>query len=105
MRYSTMIPELTVFGLRKTERFYSGILAFRLEYEHAKKRLLFASSGESRFMLGQFHEDGWNTGGLYRPLGCGANFSIEAEEAEALYRRLQQLDAAVYRGLSTRAAV
>lgn len=64
MRYSTMIPELTVFGLQKTERFYSGILAFRLEYERAEKRLLPASFGESRFMLEQFHEDGRNTGRL-----------------------------------------
>lgn len=56
-------------------------------------------------MLEQFHEDGWNTGRLYRPLRCGANFSKAAEEAEALCRRLQKLDAAVYSGLSTRAAV
>lgn len=105
MRYAFRMPKQAVPGIQKAKRFYLGILAFRLEYERAEKRLLFASSGESRFMLGQFHEDGWNTGGLYRPLGCGANFSIEAEEAEALCRRLQQLDAAVYRGLSTQAAV
>ena len=53
-----------MFGLQKTERFYSGILAFRLEYERAEKRLLPASFGESRFMLDQFHEDGRNTGRL-----------------------------------------
>lgn len=82
-----------------------GQLAFRLEYERAEDRLLFASFGESRFMLEQFHEDGWNTGRLYRPLRCGANFSKAAEEAEALCRRLQKLDAAVYSGLFTRAAV
>ena len=79
-----------------------GQLAFRLEYERAEDRLLFASFGESRFMLEQFHEDGWNTGRLYRPLRCGANFSKAAEEAEALCRRLQKLDAAVYSGLFTR---
>ena len=56
-------------------------------------------------MLEQFHEDGRNTGRLCCPLGCGAKISIAAEEAEALCRRLQKLDAAVYSGLFTRAAV
>ena len=105
MRYNAMIPELTVFGIQKTERFYLDIPGFRLEYGCEEAYFLFASFGESRFMLEQFHEDGWNTGRLYRPLRCGANFSKAAEEAEALCRRLQKLDAAVYSGLFTRAAV
>ncbi len=101
MRYNAMIPELTVFDIQKTKQFYLSILGFRLEYERAEEGFLFTSYGESQFMFEQFHEDGWNTGRLCRPLGLGVNFSIEVEEIETLYRRLQQQGVAFYRGLST----
>lgn len=94
-----------MFGIQKAERFYLDIPGFRLEYGCEEAYFLFASFGESRFILEQFHEDGRNTGRLCCPLGCGAKISIAAEEAEALYRRLQHQDAAVYRGPSIRAAV
>lgn len=63
-----MIPELTVFGIQKTERFYLDIPGFRLEYGCEEAYFLFASFGESRFMLEQFHEDGRNTAGC-EPVG------------------------------------
>jgi len=53
-----------VFGIQKTERFYLDIPGFRLEYGCEEAYFLFASFGESRFMLEQFHEDGRNTGRL-----------------------------------------
>ena len=52
-----MIPELTVFGIQKTERFYLDIPGFRLEYGCEEAYFLFAS-------FEQFHEDGRNTGRL-----------------------------------------
>ena len=90
-----------MFGIQKTERFYLDIPGFRLEYGCEEAYFLFASFGESRFILEQFHEDGRNTGRLCCPLGCGAKISIAAKETAALCRRLQHQGAAVYRNLST----
>ena len=58
------------------------------------------SFNESQFMFEQIHEQGWNTGELAYPLGRGINFSIAADNVEALYETVKQAGIETYRPLT-----
>ena len=58
-----MIPELSVFDIGRTKKFYSE-LGFKIEYERAEDKFVFISFQDSQFMFEQIHDDGWNIGEL-----------------------------------------
>ena len=73
MNFNKLIPELSVFDIAQTKDFYEK-LGFQTEYERTDENFVFMSFQESQFMFEQIHEQGWNTGELAYPLGCGINF-------------------------------
>lgn len=95
MEFKELIPELSVFDIRQTKDFYEK-LGFKTEYERKADKFVFMSFQGSQFMFEQIHDKGWNTGELDYPLGRGINFSIAADNVEALYETVKKEQIAIY---------
>ena len=94
-----MIPELSVFDIEQTKRFYND-LGFMIEYERPEEKFVFMSFQDSQFMFEQIHDNGWNIGELIYPLGRGINFSIAVDDIEGLYKLVKTLNLEIYRELN-----
>lgn len=99
MNFNRMIPELSVFDIEQTKKFYRE-LGFKIEYERTEDKFVFMSFQESQFMFEQIHDDGWNIGELVYPLGRGINFSIAVDDIEELYKLVNNLNIELYRELT-----
>ena len=99
MDFNKMIPELSVFDIEQTKRFYND-LGFKIEYERPEEKFVFMSFQDSQFMFEQIHDNGWNIGELIYPLGRGINFSIAVDDIEGLYKLVKTLNFEIYRELN-----
>ena len=99
MDFNRMIPELSVFDIDQTKKFYSQ-LGFKIEYERTEDKFVFMSFQGSQFMFEQIHDDGWNIGELVYPLGRGINFSIAVDDIEEQYQLVKNLKIELYRELT-----
>lgn len=99
MDFNKMIPELSVFDIEETKRFYND-LGFKIEYERHEEKFVFMSFQDSQFMFEQIHDNGWNIGELIYPLGRGINFSIAVDDIEGLYNLVKTLNLKIYRELN-----
>ena len=99
MNFNRMIPELSVFDIEQTKKFYRE-LGFKIEYERTEDKFVFMSFQDSQFMFEQIHDDGWNIGELVYPLGRGINFSIAVDDIEELYKLVNNLNIELYRELT-----
>ena len=99
MDFNKMIPELSVFDIEQTKRFYND-LGFKIEYERPEEKFVFMSFQDSQFMFEQIHDNGWNIDELIYPLGRGINFSIAADDIEGLYKLVKTLNLEIYRDLN-----
>ena len=99
MDFNKMIPELSVFDIEQTKRFYND-LGFKIEYERPEEKFVFMSFQDSQFMFEQIHDNGWNIGELVYPLGRGINFSIAVDDIEGLYKLVKTLNLEIYRELN-----
>lgn len=99
LKFNKMIPELTVFDIEESKKFYVDILGFKIEYERINEKFVFLTFEGSQFMLEQLHDDGWNIGELSYPLGKGINFSIQVENIDAYYKKLLNHNIRFYRNL------
>ena len=99
MDFNKMIPELSVFDIEQTKRFYND-LGFKIEYERPEEKFVFMSFQDSQFMFEQIHDNGWNIGELIYPLGRGINFSIAVDDMEGLYKLVKTLNLEIYRELN-----
>ena len=98
MNFNRMIPELSVFDIERTKKFYRE-LGFKIEYERTEDKFVFMSFQDSQFMFEQIHDDGWNIGELVYPLGRGINFSIAVDDIEKLYELVKSKQLEIYREL------
>ena len=99
MDFNKMIPELSVFDIEQTKRYYND-LGFKIEYERPEEKFVFMSFQDSQFMFEQIHDNGWNIGELIYPLGRGINFSIAVDDIEGLYKLVKTLNLEIYRELN-----
>lgn len=99
MDFNKMIPELSVFDIEQTKRFYND-LGFKIEYERPEEKFVFMSFQDSQFMFEQIHDNGWNIDELIYPLGRGINFSIAIDDIEGLYKLVKTLNLEIYRELN-----
>ena len=99
MNFNRMIPELSVFDIERTKKFYRK-LGFKIDYERTEDKFVFMSFQDSQFMFEQIHDDGWNIGELVYPLGRGINFSIAVDDIEELYKLVNSLNIELYRELT-----
>ena len=99
MDFNKMIPELSVFDIEQTKRFYND-LGFKIEYERHEEKFVFMSFQDSQFMFEPIPDTGWNIGELIYPLGRGINFSIAVDDIEGLYKLVKTLNLEIYRELN-----
>jgi len=88
MKLNSVIPELSVSDIGRSLDFYRKILGFTVEYERPADKFAFLSLGRAQIMVEQINGH-WQTGKLEAPFGRGINFQIEAENLEALLKRLR----------------
>ncbi|OAT79234.1 bleomycin resistance protein [Mangrovibacter plantisponsor] len=97
--WNRMVPELTVTDFPASLRFYTDVLGFNIMIMRSEPDFAYISLGEAQLMIEQYHEEGWNTGELIRPLGRGINFQIEVDDIENLVARILTHEITLYRGL------
>jgi len=89
MKFNKLIPELSVSDFRKSLKFYTCILGFKIEYQRQESRFAFLSLQGSQIMLEQMN-DTWKTGTPHHPFGRGINFQIEVKDIRPLMDRLKK---------------
>lgn len=87
MRWSRLVPELTVSDLANSLRFYVDVLGFEVRFQRESPAFAYLEFEGSQLMLEQYHPDGWNVGRLVRPFGRGVNLQIACEDPAALRAR------------------
>lgn len=100
MQFNKLIPELSVFDIDDTVRFYQK-LGFNIEYAREEDNFYFMSFEDTQFMFEQIHQDGWNTAKLTYPLGRGINFSITTCNIDHTYAHIKEQNISLYRELTT----
>lgn len=80
---AALTPELDVFDLDATLRFWCGLLGFSVAYDRPVARFAFLVRGGAQVMVCQ-HNGRWLTGPLERPLGRGVNFQITVDHLDPI---------------------
>lgn len=89
VKFNPLIPELTVFDIKKSIDFYMNVLQFKLEYERKEDKFAFLSIERSQIMIEE--KNGyWETGELIYPLGRGINFQITINNVDELYKNVKE---------------
>ncbi|WP_099130957.1 MULTISPECIES: bleomycin resistance protein [Xenorhabdus] len=94
-----MIPELIVTDFSASLDFYQKILGFEILIRREEPDFVYLGLGEAQLMLEAFHENGWNTGELNKPLGRGINLQIEVDNVKSIMANLVINKIELYRPL------
>lgn len=87
---SRLVPELLVGDLRRSLRFWCGLLGFQIVYARPEEGFVYLDRTGVQFMLGERGLAGraWETGPLDPPLGRGVNFEIQIDAVAPILGRL-----------------
>lgn len=99
MKFNCLIPELRVFDLKKSKKFYTEILGFKVEYSRSVFAMVVL--GECQIMLQQLTlpsvKGSWNvTDDMEYPLGRGINFQIILPDIMPIYNSLKQKNVPIF---------
>lgn len=99
MKFNCLIPELRVFDLKKSKKFYTEILGFKVEYSRSDFAMVVL--GECQIMLQQLTlpsvNGSWNvTDDMEYPLGRGINFQIILPDIMPIYNSLKQNNVPIF---------
>ena len=99
MNFNCLIPELRVFNLEKSKKFYTEILGFKIEYERFDFAMIVL--GDCQIMLQQLTlpscEGSWNvTEDMKYPLGRGINFQIILSDISKVYNSLKKNNVKIF---------
>ncbi|NLS38448.1 VOC family protein [Fructobacillus tropaeoli] len=100
MKFNKTIPELSVFSLEQSKRFYLDTLKFKVEYERPGEHFIFLSKDGNQVMLEEIHDSGWNTAELVYPLGRGINLSFEILAIDNFYHEIMSSGVSLFRELT-----
>ncbi len=90
MKFSKLIPEMTVKNLEESIKFYKTA-GFIVEYERPENKFSFISLGEIQFMLQEDSgSEKWDLAPLSYPYGNGINFQLEVDNVDRIYNRLKE---------------
>ena len=87
MKFNKLIPELSVSNFKKSLKFYTKILKFKLEYE--RKDFAFISLQGSQLMIEKINNT-WKIAKLVYPFGRGINFQIEVDKIQLILDNLKK---------------
>ena len=73
--FARLVPELDVFDLEQSRKFWGDMLGFRIAYQRPESRFMYLELQGAQVMLAQ-RNGNWETGVLERPLGRGINFQF-----------------------------
>ena len=93
MNFNCLIPELRVFDLEKSKKFYTDVLGFRIEYERYDFAMMVL--GKCQIMLQQLTlpsvKGSWNvTDDMQYPLGRGINLQIILSNISKVYNSIKK---------------
>ncbi len=89
MYWNRMVPELTVTDFPVSLDFYQRILGFEILIQREDPDFAYLGLGKAQLMLEAFHDSGWNTGELSKPLGRGINLQIEVDDITPILANLE----------------
>ncbi len=86
-----LIPELSVFDLEKSLKFYVQVLGFSIGYERKEEGFALLVLDNVQIMIDQIGIGRtWQTGKLNYPLGSGINFQIKVANIMGLLDKLKR---------------
>lgn len=94
--FNALVPELAVFNLAESKKFWCDILGFVIAYERPENNFCYLENEGAQVMLDQ-RNGNWETAPFERPLGRGVNFQIFVKNIEPLIRRLKEANWPLYK--------
>ena len=99
MKFNCLIPELRVFDLKKSIKFYTEVLGFKIEYE--RKDFAMVVLDDCQIILQKLTlpsvKDSWNvTDDMQYPLGRGINFQIILPDISKIYNNLRKYNIKIF---------
>jgi uncharacterized protein YhfF len=99
MNFNCLIPEIRVFDLEKSIKFYTEILGFKTEYSRSDFAMVVL--GDCQIMLQQLtlpsKKGSWNvTDDMQYPLGRGVNFQIILPDISKVYYSLKKNNTKIF---------
>lgn len=84
-----LVPELDVTDLATAERFYVGVLGFRVLFERPAERFAYLERDGVELMLQEAAGPGrrFRTAPLEPPFGRGINFQLPVDDVDAVHAR------------------
>jgi catechol 2,3-dioxygenase-like lactoylglutathione lyase family enzyme len=86
--FAPLVPELDVFDLSESKKFWCGILGFEIAYERPENGFVYIELQGAQVMLNQ-RNGNWETAALEKPLGRGVNFQMFVSSIEPLLDSLK----------------
>jgi catechol 2,3-dioxygenase-like lactoylglutathione lyase family enzyme len=100
---AALVPELSVFDIAASRRFYCDIVGFSLRYERPEEGFAYLALGAAELMLDQVGRGrDWLTGALEKPLGRGVNFQIEVASIDPIRERLEAANISLFQPVETK---
>ncbi len=92
MDWNQMIPELDVFSLEESLKFYIDIIGFEKVYDRKECKFAFLQFNKIQIMIQEIEieKNKWTTGKLEYPLGRGINFQLDVTNIHEIYNRLKK---------------
>lgn len=99
MNFNCLIPELRVFDLEKSKKFYTEVLGFEIKY--ARDDFAMVVLGDCQIMLQQLtlpsQKGSWNVSeDMKYPLGRGINFQIILPDISKVYYSLKRKNETIF---------
>ena len=88
--FAALVPELGVFDLQASLRFWCDILGFRVAYSRPESGFAYLQRGAAQVMLEQYNGN-WETAPPEAPLGRGINFQITVDDIAPMVAALKAI--------------
>lgn len=95
MKFNALIPELRASDFKRSLKFYTKILGFKVEYERRESQFAFLSFQGAQIMIEQNTKE-WNAGKLNYPYGRGINLQIAVKKIFPLLNSLRKNKYKIY---------
>ena len=99
MKFSKLIPELSVTNIDKSKEFYLK-LGFKIMYERKEDKFAFLELEGNQLMIEGIN-DNWNTGKLEYPFGRGINISMTINDINKYYQELVNKNIIFFKDIMT----